>query len=70
MTVVGVLVDAEVGHHHDVVAEVGTQVTQCDLHDTVGVVRATPDGVLGLGHAEEDDRPHSEFGQFRNLVPQ
>ena len=44
--VVGVLVDTEVGHHHDVVAEIGTQITQRDLHDTVGVVRAASDGVL------------------------
>ena len=46
VAVVGVLVDAQVGHQHDVVAEVGAQIAQGDLHDAVGVERPAADGVL------------------------
>ena len=37
VAVVGVLVDAQVGHDHDVVADVAAQVAQRQLHDAVGI---------------------------------
>ncbi len=70
VAVVGVLVDAQVGHQHDVVAEVGAQIAQCDLHDAVGVVGAAPDRVLGLRHAEQDHGTHTEVGERGHFVAQ
>ena len=37
VAVVGVLVDAQVGDQHDVVADVAAQVGERELHDAVGI---------------------------------
>ena len=70
MAVVGVLVDAEVGHHDHVVADLGAEVGERELHDAVGVPRTGSLGVLGGGHAEEDDARHAEAGQLGDLLAQ
>ena len=49
VAVVGVLVEAEVGHQHDVVADLVAQVAQGDLHDALGVPGARAPGVLLAG---------------------
>ena len=68
MAVVGVLVEAVVGHEHQRVPHLVAQVAQRDLHDAVGVVGARAAGVLRGGHAEQDDRGHTEIGQRPHLL--
>ena len=70
VAVIGVLVDAQVGHEHDRVAELGAQVAQRDLHDAVGIGGAAADGVLLRRHAEEDHRLHAELDQVAHLGAQ
>ena len=38
MTVVGVLVEAVVGHEHELVTDFVAEIPQRDLHDAVGMV--------------------------------
>ena len=57
VTVVGVLVDAQIGHQHDVVADVVAQVGEGELDDAVGIERPRADGVLGRRDTEQDRRP-------------
>ena len=68
VAVVGVLVEAVVGHQHERVADLVAQVAQRDLHDAVGVVGARTAGVLGGGHPEEDHRGHAEVGERPHLL--
>jgi len=68
MAVIGVLVDAEVGDEHDVIADVVTQVAERHLHDAVRVPRARPFGVLGGRHAEQDHAGNPQGGQFGDLL--
>ena len=68
MAVVGVLVEAVVGHEHERVADLVAQVAQRDLHHAVGVVGSRAAGVLGGGDAEEDHRGHAEVGEGAHLL--
>ena len=52
----GVLVDAEIGHQHDLVADLAAQLAQRDLDDAVGVERRRADLVLDGRHAEQHHR--------------
>ena len=70
MAVVGVLVHAQIGDQHDVVAEIGAQVGQCHLDDPVRVPGLRPDVVLVLGNAEQHHRPDPESVKLRDLRPQ
>ena len=70
VAVVGVLVDAQVGDQHDVVADVAAQVGQGQLHDALGIEGAGADGVLGARHAEQHDGAHAERGQLGDLLAQ
>ena len=70
VAVVGVLVEAQVGHDHDVVAQVAAQVAQGHLHDPVGVPRLGARGVLAGGDAEQDERPHAEVDLLVGLLAQ
>ena len=70
VAVVGVLVDAQVGDQHDVVAEVAAQVGQRELHDAVGVEGAAADGVLARRHAEQHDGADAERRQLGDLLAQ
>lgn len=36
VAVIGVLVEAEVGHDHDVIAEAPSQIAEGELHDPIG----------------------------------
>ena len=56
VTVVGVLVQAEVRDQHELVAELADQAPERHLDDPVRVRGARADGVLGGGDAEEGDR--------------
>src|SRR5436309_907955 len=51
---VGVLVEAKVGHEDELVADLVAEVTQGDLHDAVGVPRFGALGVLAGRDAEKD----------------
>ena len=53
VTVIGELVQAQVGHQHGVITELAVQSLQRDVQHAVRVVGAGPDRVLVLGHAED-----------------
>ena len=55
--VVGVLVEAVVGHEHELVADLVAQVAQRDLHDAVGVVGARAARVLRPRARRRGSRP-------------
>ena len=63
MPVVGVLVEAEIGHHDEVVADIVAEVAQGDLHDAVLRPRLRSLGVLNLRNAEQDHAGHAELDQ-------
>jgi hypothetical protein len=65
--VVGVLVDAEVGHENHLVTDLVAQVLQRHLDDAIGVPRLGTDGVLLPGDPEEDDGRDAEIPQRRDL---
>jgi hypothetical protein len=67
--VVGVLVDAEVGHEDHVVSDLVTEVLQGHLDYAVGVPRLGADGVLAPGDPEEDDGRDAEVPQCGDLGP-
>ena len=54
VSMVGVLVETEVGHQHQLVTDGGAQGAQCHLHHAVGIPGPTALRVLALGDAEED----------------
>ena len=69
MPVVGVLVEAVVGHQHELVADLVAQVAQRDLHDAVGARRRpTPSASFAARDAEEDHRGHAEVGERPHLL--
>ena len=68
VAVVGVLVDAQVGDQHDVVADVAAQVGEGELHDALGIEGAGADGVLACRDPEQHDGPHAERGQLGDLL--
>ncbi len=55
---------------HHVVADVGAQVGERELHDAVRVERPRADGVLDGRDAEQDHGPHAEVGQLGDLLAQ
>ena len=67
VAVVGVLVEAEVGHELDLVAESLAQSAQRQLHDPVGVRSTRPGRILGRRHSEEDGRRHAHGDEFLDL---
>jgi hypothetical protein len=67
VAVVGVLVDAQVGHEDDVVADLVAQVAEGHLDDAVGVPRLGALGVLAGGDAEEDHGRDAEVAQGGHL---
>ena len=70
MAVVGVLVEAVVGHQHQRVADLVAQVAQRDLHDAVGRVGLRPARVLVRGNAEQHHRGNAEIGERAHLFAQ
>ena len=70
VTMIGVLVDAQVGHEHDPIPELIAQCTQGNLHDALRIERARTNGVFVCRHAEQNDRTHTERCQLANLVDQ
>ena len=53
MAVVGELVEAQVGHQHELVTVCRVQRSQRDVEDAVGVVGAAAVGVPLVGHPED-----------------
>ncbi len=70
VAVVGVLVEAVVGHEHEGVADLVSQVAQGHLHHAVGGVGARPVRVLAGGDAEQHHGGHAEIGQRPHLLAQ
>ncbi len=72
VAVVGVLVEAEVGHHHQLVADLVADVVQGELGDAVGGPGLGALGVLAVGgrDAEEDDARDAEVGESPDLLAQ
>ena len=69
MAVVGVLVEAEVGHEHHRVADVVAQVRAArPARCRRGPRRRSPSASLSLGDAEQDDRADPEVGQLGHLL--
>ena len=66
--VVGVLVEAVVGHEDERVADLVAQLAQRDLHHPVRVVGAGAAGVLVLGDAEQDHRGDAEARERADLL--
>ena len=63
VAVVGVLVEAEVGHQDELVPDGVAQGVQGALHDPVRAVRLGPGGVLRRRHPEEDETRNAERDQ-------
>jgi hypothetical protein len=62
--VVGELVQAQVGHDHGRVAELGAQAGEGPVEDPVRVGRAGAHGVLVLGHAEQHHPADAALGRL------
>ena len=67
MPVVGVLVEAEVGHHDELVADLVPHGAQRNLHHAVGVPGAAPLRVLARRHPEEDEPGDAERDEALRL---
>ena len=65
---VGVLVHAQVGDEHELVAHLPAQVLERELDDPPRVPRAGALRVLAGGDAEEDDPGHAEGRQLADLL--
>ncbi len=70
VTVAGVLIETEVGHEDELVAELVAQRAKRDLRDALGIPGATPEFVLRRRHPEEDDAAHTDANQFLDLFAQ
>ena len=68
MAVIGVFVEAQIRHQHDLIAEPVTQVAQRDLDDAVGVIGARTHRVLAFGNPEQHHRRHTEVDELTDLV--
>ena len=68
MTVIGVLVEAVVGHQHHRVADFVAQCSQRDLHDAVGRVGLRAVRVLVLRDAEQHHAGHAEPRERAHLL--
>ena len=63
VTVVGVLVDAQIGHHHHAIADRLVQVCQGQLHNPLRIEGLRADGILGGRDPEENERADPEIGK-------
>ena len=72
MAVVGVLVEAQVGHDDQVVADLVLDVLEGSLGDALGRPRLGALGVLGvrLGNPEEDDAGDAQVSEGPDLLAQ
>ena len=70
MPVVGVFVDTQIRAQHHGVAEVVAQVTQCDLHDAVGIPRPRPGRVFVSRNPEQDDGRNAQVDELRHFFAQ
>ena len=67
MTVIGVLVQTEIGDQHQVAADLRAKLAQRALHDPVLAVRLRSDGVLLDRDPEEDHGGDAETGDLHDL---
>ena len=66
--VVGVLVEAQVGHQHQRVADVVTKLAHGHLDDPVRIRCPGSGGVLVFGYAEQDHGRHAERRELGHLL--
>ena len=69
VAVVGVLVDTQVGHQHDLLGKV-SEVAEGELDDALRVVRLATRRILGDRHPEQDHPAHPERHEFVDLGAQ
>ena len=67
MAVIGVLVDAQIGHQDHPVADVRSQICQAQLHNSLRVEGFRADGILSGRHPEQDHGANAEVGQLLDL---
>ena len=67
MAVIGVLVDAQIGHHDHPIADVGSQIRQAQLHNSLRVEGLRADGILSGRHPEQDHGTDAEVGKLLDL---
>ena len=67
MSVIGVLVDAQVGHHHHPITHRLAAFGQSHLHNSLRGERLRADGVLGGRDAEQDERADAQVRQLADL---
>ena len=70
VAVVGVLVDAQIGHQHHSIADVGGKIGEAQLHNSLRVEGFRADGILGGRHPEQDHGADAEVGQLVDLGAQ
>ena len=70
VAVVGVLVDAQIGHQHHPIADLVGQISQAQLHNSLRVEGLRADGILGGRHSEQDHGADAEVGQLGDLGAQ
>ena len=64
VTMVGVLVEAEVGHENQLVTRLVAQILQGNLHDAIGIPSTRAFGVLLGGHTEQHHGWYAERGEL------
>jgi len=64
VTVIGVLVETEVGHENGLLAKIILKVAQCDLNNSIGVVSSAAPRIFGLRNSEKDEPAHTGFDRL------
>ncbi len=70
VTVVGVLVQAEVRHDHQIVADFRNEIGESELHDPGRVVRGRTAAVLVRGDAEQNEPADTGPGRLHRRLAQ
>ena len=68
VTVLGVLVHAQIGHQHHPIADVLGKITEGKLHDSLRVVGLRADGILDGRDTEQDHGTNTKVGQCPHLL--
>ena len=67
VAVIGVLVDAQIGHQHHSIADLGRQIGQAQLHNSLRIEGLRADGIFGGRHSEQDHGSDAEVSQLLHL---
>ena len=69
VAVIGELIEAEVGHHDQRIADLGDRIGDRDVEDATGVERPRSGRILALGQAEEHHPAEPELGRLGDRPP-